>query len=212
MTPYYLLTGVPLYMFLLIGPVSGVAIIVALMPQKTVEERIHIITKACCVAYGMMIFFALTGNFLLDTVLGISREAFQVGGGLYLLTLGIDMLGLRYFETPKDIDKDTIVHPTSNDTLYITPIAIPLITGPGVITAILMFRSQIEGCFNGTLFLLSLSITMIAVFICFYLLTKASTSLGPSALRYMERFAGLLTSCLALDIVIDGIKTYFASI
>jgi multiple antibiotic resistance protein len=199
-------------MFLLIGPVSGVAIIVALMPQQSIEERIQIIMKACWIAYGTMIFFALTGNFLLDTVLGISREAFQVGGGLYLLTLGIDMLGLRHFEKSTENDPDVTIRPALSDTFYITPIAIPLITGPGVITAILTFRSQIEGYLNGILFFLSLSITMASVFTCFYFLTKASTSLTPPILRYMERLAGLLTTCLALDIVIDGLKIYCANI
>jgi small neutral amino acid transporter SnatA (MarC family) len=62
------------------------------------------------------------------------------------------------------------------------------------------------------LFLISLSMTMLAVFTCFYCLTKALKSLTPKILCYMERFAGLLTSCLALDIVIDGIKTYCAGI
>jgi multiple antibiotic resistance protein len=199
-------------MFLLIGPVSGVAIIVALMPQKTTEERVQIIIKACWVAYGMMIFFALTGNFFLDTILSISREAFQIGGGLYLLTLGIDMLGLRYFKEKRESPKSPSTRSSLSDTCYITPIAIPLITGPGVITAILTFRSQIEGYGNEVLFLLSLSMTMVGIFACFYFLIRASASFTPCILYSMERFAGLLTTCLALDIVIDGVSTYLANI
>ncbi|MDR0445364.1 MAG: MarC family protein [Puniceicoccales bacterium] len=212
MTAYYLLTGVPLYLFLLIGPVSGVAIIVALMPQKTIEERIQTITKACWIAYGTMMFFAITGSFFLGTVLCVSREAFQIGGGLYLLILSIDMLGLKSSPNRKENDRKLTAHSDINSTLYITPIAIPLITGPGVIAAILTFRSQIEGFFDGIFFLLSLSMTMMAVFICFYLLIKTSKLLTPKILHLIERLAGLLTACLALDIVIGGMKIYFSNL
>jgi multiple antibiotic resistance protein len=209
MTTYYLLTGVPLYLFLLIGPVSGVAIIVALMPQKTAEERIQTITKACWIAYVIAMFFAITGNFFLGTMLRVSREAFQIGGGFYLLTLSIDMLGLK-LKIRKENSKESAIH--SDPTLYITPIAIPLIAGPGVIAAILTFRSQVEGLSDGILFLLSLSMTMIAVFACFYLLIKTSKFLTPKMLHLIERFAGLFTACLALDIIIGGIKIYLSNL
>ncbi|MDR2377659.1 MAG: MarC family protein [Puniceicoccales bacterium] len=210
MDPHYLLTGVPLYLVLLIGPISGIAIIVALMPQKSIGERIQIITKACWVAYGMMLFFALTGNFLLQKLLGVSPEAFQIGGGLYLLSLSIDMLGLRRRPEQSPTETQPREGGSPEDTSYITPIAVPLITGPGVITAILGFRSQLEGCRDGMLFFLALSITMFAVFLCFYGLIRISGALTPRILQVLEKAAGLLTACLALDIVLDGLRIYLA--
>ncbi|MDR3143511.1 MAG: hypothetical protein LBT57_01495 [Puniceicoccales bacterium] len=210
MAPHYLLTGVPLYLFLLIGPVSGVAIIVALMPQKSVDERIQIITRACWVAYGMMLFFALTGNFLLQSLLGISPEAFQIGGGLYLLSLGVDMLGLWRKPEASNTEVQPKKGGSSEDSSYITPVALPLIIGPGVITAILGFRAQVEGYRDGVLFFLALSMTMFAVFLCFSCLIRASGLLTPRILQTLEKLAGLLTSCLALDIVLEGLRIYLA--
>ncbi|MDR0728437.1 MAG: MarC family protein [Puniceicoccales bacterium] len=210
MAPHYLLTGVPLYLILLIGPISGIAIIVALMPQKSADERIQIITRACWVAYGMMLFFALTGNFLLQKLLGVSPEAFQIGGGLYLLSIGVDMLGLRRKPEQPYTETQPRGGGSPEDTSYITPIAVPLIAGPGVLTAILGFRSQIEGYRDGMLFFLALSMTMFAVFLCFYCLVRISGALTPRTLQTLEKAAGLLTVCLALDIVLDGLRIYLA--
>jgi len=82
---------------------------------------------------------------------------------------------------------------------------VPLITGPGVITAILGFRSRLDGNFEGFLFFLALTLTMLAVWICFHVLVRASQSLTPRLLGVLERLAGLLTACLALDIIFGGL-------
>ena len=118
-------------LFVIVDSVGTIPAFLAMTPNNTPDERARMARFACTVATGIVLFFALTGMAIFK-VFGITMPAFQIAGGLVLLLSSLDMLRAKRsplnetpVETEEGIEKDNIA---------ITPLAIPMLSGPGAIS------------------------------------------------------------------------------
>jgi multiple antibiotic resistance protein len=147
---------------------------------------------------------ALIGNWLLHA-LSITLPAFRIAGGLLLFSIASEMVfGVRVTRQTEAAEQ-AIEERVRNIAAF--PLAIPLMAGPGAITASVLLSGRSEGdpVKLGMLFAVIAAIMLVCL-IVFLLATRIGNLLGSTANMVMSRLLGVLLAALAVQFVIDGVK------
>jgi multiple antibiotic resistance protein len=195
------LIGAFVTLFVVIDPVGLGPIFIGLTAGMDQSLRRRIAAEACFVAFGVLAGTALIGGWLLAQ-LGISLAAFRIAGGLLLFAIAFEMVFERR-QKRKEGDAAELERPS---VIAAFPLGIPLIAGPGAITAVLLLSGRMLGNVLG----LVLLIVVIAVMILgAYLVFRSSAwlerLLGRSGQAVLARLLGVLLAALAVQYVADGI-------
>jgi multiple antibiotic resistance protein len=124
-------------LFVTAAPLKSVPVFAALTRRLSVDEQRWIAVKAVLVATVILTVFSAFGDDLLR-MLGISLPAVQIGGGILLMLMAVQMV----FGTPGGILEEHQTEPQRYADIAVFPIGMPLIAGPGTITAILVLMSH----------------------------------------------------------------------
>src|SRR6185503_15942499 len=129
-------------LFVIIDPFAAIPAFLAMTPTNTPRERIEMAWLASVVAAGALIGFALVGKWIFG-LLGITLPAFQIAGSIILLLVALDMLRAqrsRVQATPEE--EEAGAHKVD---VAVTPLAIPMLSGPGAISTVVLLRGQAAG-------------------------------------------------------------------
>ena len=196
-------------LFAIINPLSAVPTFFAMTPANTEAERLRMARTASITASGVLILFALTGNKLFG-IFGITIAAFQMAGGLILLLVSLDSLRAKRSEVQETEEEKQ--EGIQKDDISITPLAIPMLSGPGAITTAILLQSKAKTVFqDATLYLLF----VIMGFVCYFTFRfsiKKAKKINPIAMNITTRLMGLMLAATAMQFMLDGIKkTFFAN-
>lgn len=191
-----------------VEPLTLVPVFAALTQGSTSEFRRHVAWKAVMVAAGICTLFAIGGAQFLR-FMGISLEAFRIGGGILLFLIALDMVFARISAaratTSTEEDESRHRHDIS-----VFPLAFPLITGPGAMaTVILAFGETGKswmvygGQFAGMLVVLALALLTMR------LSNRIMRVLGVTGSNVVSRLSGVILATLAVQFILDGIKGAF---
>ena len=188
-------------LFVVIDPVGLGPIFIGLtggMPEK-VKRKIGL--EACVIAFFLLAGSALFGDWLL-TQLGISLAAFRIAGGLLLFAIEFEMVFQRRVERKTEQSG----HGHAHAHLAAFPLAIPLMAGPGAITAMVLLAGRTSGNMLGLALLIG---AMAAMLVLCYAIFVSSTYLerllGPQGQAVFGRLLGVLLAALAVQYVADGV-------
>ena len=180
-------------LFAVINPLGITPIFVAMTEKYDNETRSKIARKGI-----------ITGSIIFQFY-GITVEAFQIMGGVIFFRSGMRMLDAkvgrsRTTESEREEFKDT-------DEIAISPIGVPLITGPGAITCVVILSGKAPTNFSVLVLLFSVIISMFI----FYFILKAGNYIGQkigiAGMRVIERMMGLILMVIAVQFIINGIET-----
>ena len=191
-------------LFTVINPLGITPIFVAMTEKYESETRSRIARKGIITGSIILIVFTLLGS-LIFQFYGITVEAFQIMGGIIFFRSGMRMLDAkvgrsRTTESEREEFKDT-------DEIAISPIGVPLITGPGAITGVVILSGKAPTNFSVLVLLFSVIISMFI----FYFILKAGNYIGQkigiAGMRVIERMMGLILMVIAVQFIINGIET-----
>ena len=187
--------------FTLINPLGTMPVFLSMTTGMTESERKRIIMKATFVAFLIMISFTVFGQFLFQ-VFGLSTNGFRIAGGIVIMKIGYDMLQAHY--THIKLNEDEKMH--FADDISITPLAIPMLCGPGAIANGIVLMEDAE-----TLLKKAILIFIIAfVFLITALILRTSTKLvhfmGETGSNVMMRLMGLILMVIAVECFVSGAK------
>jgi multiple antibiotic resistance protein len=192
-------------LFATVGVADIAFIFAALTKDNTPAQRRTFATRGVLVALGILLFFAVLGNAILD-IFGITIPALRTAGGILLLLIAIDMVFARHSGGTGTTDEEEIEARQSHD-ISVFPLAMPLMAGPGAISAVILLttgaRSDVE-------FWLVLAAIVVILALCWLTLLIAipiQRLLGLTGLSVVSRIVGILLAALAVQFVFDGIKT-----
>lgn len=188
--------------FAIINPFSTVPAFLAITEGDSVDQRIQMARRGSIVAGCILAVLAMVGQWLF-TLLGITLPALQIAGGIVLFAIGFEMLRAPESQTRLNPDEKRVAH--EKDDVAISPLAIPLLCGPGAISTVILLQAQSEGWLQNVFLLVSVPIVY---FGCFMVLSLSSTGarwLTPIVLRVLRRLMGLLFAIIAAQFVINGI-------
>ena len=190
--------------FTLINPIGIAPILLVMTERFSKEEKINIAWKGSLTAFITLIIFSILGSVIFN-IFGITIEAFQIMGGILFFRSGFRMseakIG-RSRTTPMEREESQ-----ESDDLAISPIGIPLIAGPGAITASMLLSSQTPQLYSYATLGVSISLVLAVVYLILRnggLLMKA---LGYTGMRVIQRLMGLVLMVIAVQFVINGVMS-----
>lgn len=186
-------------------PVLMSALFLGITHGMTKEHRREVAFRASIIAFAILLAAGLGGAKLLD-LLGISLSAFRIAGGLLLLSSAAEMVFDRRSERLKATAEQAIsVDHVKNIAAF--PLAIPLMAGPGAITAMILLAGRAEGRVT---YLVSLygvaALVMLACCLCFLMAEQISRLMGVTGRAVLSRLLGIILAALAVQFVIDGVS------
>lgn len=194
-------------LFVIVDPLATVPAFLAMTPTDTPAQRIRMARLACCVAAGVLLGFAVAGNWLFH-YLGITMPAFQLAASLVLLLVALDMLRAQRSRV-QETSEETAAGIEKND-IAVTPLAIPMLAGPGAISTAILLQNQAEKMpEKPKLYLAALYGCILAVCFASYLILRLSAHgarwLSPILMNITVRIMGLLLAAVAVQFAINAL-------
>lgn len=207
MTPLELFLAFTVQMAVIVDPLAGVPLFLGITPHNNSEERRHLAGRGCAVALGIVIFFLLAGARLLD-YFGIQLAAVRICGGILLFVISLEMLYGRSSGTAASNRERRLAG--SKADISITPLAFPLLAGPGAITTTLLFAGPAHGVAELGALLAGAAVVFTVTWL---MLCRAETlmrRLGALGSAIVTRIMGLVLAFLSVQYAIDGIRAVMA--
>ena len=191
-------------LFVIVDPITTVPTFLAMTETNTRQERIRMARLASIVACLVLLSFALAGDAILKAF-GITVPAFEIAGGILLLIVALDMLQARRTaikETPEEQAAGT-----TKEDVAITPLAIPMLAGPGAITAVVLISAQAQSFAHRAIVIGNIVFVSLLVFLILRTAAVRSAILGPITLKIITRLMGLLLAAIAVQFILNGIRS-----
>jgi len=190
-------------LFAIVDPFAAVPTFLAMTARDTAAERKRIAATACLTCFGIMAAFALLGPAIFK-LFGITLAAFQIAGGLVLLLSSLDMI--RAQKSPMRETPEEFAEGMSKDDIAITPLAVPLLAGPGAITTSIVLAGRASGLPQKAVFYVLIALVAL---ISYWVLTLAAASakkLSPTILNIITRLMGLLLAAIGVQLILSALK------
>ncbi|WP_218616978.1 MarC family protein [[Phormidium ambiguum] IAM M-71] len=182
--------------FVLADALGNAPIFLVLTKGMEPEQKNEVVNKASLFATAVLLLFALAGQSVLD-YLHISMGSLQVAGGLLLLLIALQMLQGKMDEPIVEAERD----------IAITPLAFPLLAGPGTLTSVMLLMSESPEA------PLSVALGIVAAMIVTWLIVRESARidhlLGAEGAIIITQILGFLLAALAIEIGSSGIRALF---
>jgi len=193
--------------FAIVNPIGAASFFVVLTKDYPPELKMRVIRRAVAAAAGTLVLFALVGNYIF-LIFNTSIPAFRIAGGILLFTIGFSMVqGERPKSQLTSQDREEALQ---KEAVGIVPLAIPMLSGPGAVTTVLVLMTSAA---EPTLDLLKVSYVFLAIaatmvitsFILRYS-ERMFRRMGRMGIYAFTRIMGLLLTAVAVQFVILGIK------
>lgn len=189
--------------FAIVNPVGTIPTFLALTGSYSQRERRHVIVKATLVGLGVLLLFGLAGERIFK-VFDITIPAFRIAGGILIFKVAFDML---HGERPKsDSNDQEITDALERENVGITPLGVPLLTGPGAITTVMILVATADGPTDVMLVYAACVLVFAATFVLLFTGEQLFRFMGRSGLMVFTRIMGLILAALAVQFVVNGLK------
>jgi multiple antibiotic resistance protein len=205
--PVEFLVSALVTLLIVVDPVGLVPAFLAVSDGRSDAFRRQVALRACLIAGTILIGAALIGDWLLRQ-LGITLPAFRIAGGLLLFAVAFEMvLGLRTQHATQDAEQAVEEH---FGDIAAFPLAIPLMAGPGAITATILLAGQAAYRPASLVVLLAVVVVVMAACLAAFLAAgRIGKLLGVTGSVVLSRLLGVLLAALAVQYVVDGIRAAF---
>jgi len=196
-------------LLVVVDPLGLVPIFTSLTARLPVPARRRVALRASLIAFLILCGAALIGDWLLRQ-LGIGLPAFRIAGGLLLFSIASEMVfGVRIVREANTAEAAVEEEHVRNIAAF--PLGIPLMAGPGAITAVILLAGRAQGdpkLLGGLIAVIA--IVMAACLIAFLIGTRISKLLGVTGNVVLERLLGVILAALAVQFVIDGVRAVWS--
>ena len=188
--------------FTIVNPFSTASVFLGLAGHETHAHRVALAKRACIAAASLLITFALLGSTIL-TFFSITIDAFRIAGGLLIAAVGWQMVRA----TRERLDEEGRQEALSRQDISIVPLAIPLLSGPGSITTVLILASEAPEPF-GVLLIIAAIIAVCLV--SYFVLSRADVVvryIGETGADVIEKVMGLIVMVVGVQFMINGVRS-----
>jgi len=191
-------------LFVIIDPLGLAPLFLGLTPGISMAERRRIARNGCLIAFAILAGFGLGGVFVL-AALGISLGAFRVAGGLFLFWIAFELV-FEKRRTRKEKDAEVAMTEHEASEIAAVPLAIPLMAGPGAISAVILLSGSLPGPTGQFSLLLVIAAVIGATYALLAIANRFDRLIGQTGRAVVTRLLGVLLAALAVQFVADGIR------
>jgi multiple antibiotic resistance protein len=188
--------------FVIVDPISGAVTFVSMTNKMTNVEKNEIARKAVTLACVIALFFAITGSVILN-LFNINIDSLRVAGGFLLFSIAFNMMQAKI--SRESITDEEITHSQEREDIWIFPIALPLLTGPGTISTVIVLIGGTATIEQKIIIIVSIILTFILSLYIFFFSRRINKLIGYNGMLVFTRIMGLLLAALAVDLMATGI-------
>ncbi len=197
-------------LFVVIDPPGLLPTFLAITAGMNQFERKSVALRGVIIGFCLLVSSALAGIAVLNTM-GITIPAFRVAGGLLLFYISFEMIFEKRVPRQEESSKAMI---TRDDIVNIAvfPLAIPLIAGPGALSATILLADQFGTSALGYAVLIAVLVSILVIlFVTFILANRIEKIIGLTGRTILTRLMGVLLAALSVQFVADGVMALVAS-
>jgi len=196
-------TNILIPLLLIMDPLGNLPFFLLFTRQNTPEERKRMAAVASAAALAILVFFGLTGDYILR-VFAITLPAFQLAGGIIFFIYSLQMLALipSGIKTSEEEEEEGI----SKDNVALVPLAIPLLAGPGAVTAVMVWRQAHDSTPDLAFLVLAIFLASLIVYLVFCSGEWILRVMGVGGIRVVTRLMGLLLAVIAIQFMVNGFE------
>ena len=196
-------------LLVIINPLMVTSVFITLTGGYPPEARRRVARRTSIIAFAVLLAFAVSGS-LLFKFFSITIGAFQIAGGIILFSVALGMLHAqppRMKQTPEEL-----AEAMSREDIAVVPLAIPMTSGPGAITTVIVLASEAKQAPNMVVLFVALVVAIVTLWLMLRNAARIGRFLGPSGLNIATRLMGLILATVAVQFVIHGIESVLPEI
>jgi multiple antibiotic resistance protein len=207
LTEYILLAASSL--FVIVDPLATAPAFLAMTASDTPEARLRTARVACFTMAVVLLVFSVAGTVVFK-IFGITMAAFQIAASIVLLLIALDMLRVQRSRV-QETREETRAGTEKTD-IAITPLAIPMLAGPGAISTTILLQNEAKSIPQHiALYGCILLVALVSYFI-FRLAVRGARWLNPIAMSIAIRVMGLLLAAVAVQFMLNAIREFHATL
>jgi multiple antibiotic resistance protein len=185
-------------LFTIIDPLAAAPIFVAMTDGSSAVERRRTAVRACAVALGLLLTFAVFGSLILRTF-GVTIDAFRIAGGILFVGMALRMLTGSEGHERQEAGK------TGADPAVV-PLGMPIICGPGAMSTVMVLMGQSTTSLDIAAFFIALVVVIAATALFLVVSPFALRFIGRSGVHVVTQVMGLIVCVIGIQFVIDGVR------
>ncbi|WP_282133056.1 MarC family protein [Cellulophaga baltica] len=187
--------------FAIMNPIANTPIFLGLVEGKDKEQKKKIAKTGTITAFIIVVSFILAGKYIFE-LFGITIPAFKITGGILIFYVGFEMLMSKKSKIHSTEDKE------DDSSVGISPLAIPILAGPGTIVTGMNFVTDasytqigvVIGIFGLMIFL---------TYVAFVLSDVIVKKVGQNLISVIGKLMGLILAIIGTGMIVEGIKLSF---
>lgn len=182
--------------FAIMNPIANTVVFAGLMGSKSKAEQMKVAAKALIITFFIIVSFALLGKAIFH-LFGITISALRITGGILVFLVGYHMLNGH-------ASKLHSAQESEESDVAVSPLAVPLLAGPGTIATAMNFSST--GGSSGVVITIGVfAVLCLITFVCFIFSSNILAAIGKSGLSIVTRLMGLILAVIGTQMVIIGV-------
>ncbi len=203
MTSEYLTFSLSVFtgFFAIMNPVANVPIFLGLVEGKPKASKQRIAKKATVTAFIIVAVFVIMGKYIFD-LFGITIPAFKLTGGILIFFIGFEML----LSKTSQVQNQENIEP--DETIAISPLAIPILAGPGTIVTAMNYVTD-AGNIKMGIVLLVFFLMSVLTYMAFEISDRIVNKIGNNLIVVISKIMGLILAIIGTGMAIEGVKLAF---
>ena len=200
----HLFTTALVTLLVIVDPPGCAPIFASLTAGTDAAHRRKMAIRSASIAWAILLFFALLGRPLLDT-LGITLASFRIAGGIMLFIIALEMVFEKRTQRREERASEIVASPEEED-ISVFPMAIPMIAGPGSIASIMLLVGRADGPVETLVVLGAMTAVIVLTLLALLAAGPLMKLIGAKLEAMITRILGVILAALAAQFVIDGIR------
>ncbi len=188
--------------FAIMNPITNTPVFTGMTAGATYKEKKEVAKKAVLTTFAIIASFVLLGKYIFE-VFHLTIPAFKIAGGILVFFVGFEMLQ----------SKKSSIHdqnaPDFNEDVAISPLAIPILAGPGTIVTAMNYVEGVSYLYMGVVLLMFLLICVLT-YVAFVFSDKLVGFIGANKIVVLGKLMGLILTVIGVSMVVEGIGLAFS--
>lgn len=190
-------------LFAIVDPFAVIPAFLSMTPRDSVIQRRRTALVASVTTGAILMTFAVMGMSIFK-LFGVTLPAFQIAGGLILLLAALDQL--RAKKSPLNETVEECEEGANKDDVAITPLAIPMLSGPGAITTVIVLYGKSPTLADKMVLMVCIAAVALSSYVILYGAAKGSKRISPIAMNIVLRLTGLMIAAIGIQFILSALK------
>ena len=196
-------------LFSVVNPLGALPVFLALTRADTPEWRTVQLTKASVYLAIILLVALVAGSYILN-FFNITLGALKIAGGIIIMRSGLDLLSST-LPRSKEMGKEERIEAIEKNDIALTPLAMPILSGPGSISYMIGRGAQAKSYFEYSGLLLGVALIALTTFLMLRVAPRVLSILGQSGLTSLSRIMGFLSLALGVQFIVNGVSPLLKS-